>query len=78
MFPGLKTQNEEGHDKTKDTITETTLNQENLGIVVETIFRKAQNEKQYCTFYGDLCEQIIRVELGLRGQKATVKAIKNS
>ena len=78
MFPGLKTPGEEGYDPAKDIITETTLNLENVGIVVETIFRKAQNEKQYCTFYGDLCEQIIRVELSLRGQKATVKAIKNS
>ena len=38
-------------------------------MVVESIFRKAQNEKEYCTFYGDLCEKIIRLELNLRGKE---------
>lgn len=41
MFPGLKIPGEEGYDPTKDIITESSLNQENLNIVVETIFRKA-------------------------------------
>lgn len=53
--------------------------EENLKIVVETIFRKAQNEKEYCTFYGDLCEKIIRLEINLKGhQKVTVKTIRDS
>ena len=47
-------------------------------MVVETIFRKAQNEKQYCDFYGDLCEKIIRLELGLRGLSTIKKNIRNS
>jgi hypothetical protein len=47
-------------------------------VVVERIFKKAQNEKEYCIFYGELCEKIIRLELQLQGLKATVKNIKNS
>lgn len=47
-------------------------------VVVDRIFKKAQNEKEYCIFYGDLCEKIIRLELQLQGLKSTVKNIKNS
>ncbi len=36
-------------------------------MVVQTVFRKAQNEKEYVTFYGELCEKIIKLELSLRG-----------
>lgn len=54
------------------------MNDENMNIVVETIFRKAQNEKEYCNFYGDLCEKMIRLELNLRGQEAKTSTIKNS
>jgi hypothetical protein len=35
--------------------------------VVQTVFRKAQNEKEYVSFYGELCEKIIKLELALRG-----------
>ncbi len=49
-----------------------------LEIVVDTIFRKAQNEKEYCVFYGDLCEKIIRLELKLRGLGLTKKDAKSS
>ena len=48
------------------------LNEENMKVVVQTIFRKAQNEKEYCNFYGDLCERIIRLELTLRGKKLSI------
>ncbi|TNV85454.1 hypothetical protein FGO68_gene13109 [Halteria grandinella] len=51
---------------------------ENMIVVVERIFKKAQNEREYCIFYGDLCEKIIRLELQLQGLKPTVKNIKNS
>lgn len=49
-----------------------------MKVVVETIFRKAQNEREYCLFYGDLCEKIIRLELNLRGLQARIKTIKES
>jgi hypothetical protein len=77
MFGDLKAKDEEGYDPTKDLLTEA-LNEDNMSIVVETIFRKAQNEKEYCTFYGDLCERIIRLELSLRGLEAKQRTIKLS
>lgn len=39
------------------------MNEENLTNVVDVIFRKAQNEKDYCSFYGELVEKLIRLEL---------------
>jgi translation initiation factor 4G len=59
-------------------MTDESVSDENLQIIVETVFRKAQNEKEYCIFYGDLCEKIIKLELNLKNMKATVKNIKNS
>ena len=49
-----------------------------MKLVVESIFRKAQNEKEYCTFYGDLCEKIIRLELNLRGKEEKRNNLKYS
>jgi len=78
-FGDLKTPTEPGYDKEKHpTLTDENLSEENLQIVVETIFRKAQNEKQYCVFYGELCEKIIRLELSLRGLATTKKNIRSS
>jgi hypothetical protein len=78
-FGDLKTPNEAGYDKDlHPTLTDENLSEENLQIVVETIFRKAQNEKQYCVFYGELCEKIIKLELSLRGLATTKKNIRSS
>ena len=77
MFGQLKFKGEEGYDPDQD-INMEQMNEENLGKIVERIFEKAQNEQQYCTFYGDLCERIIRLELNIRGQEAKQKTIKNS
>ena len=46
--------------------------------VVENIFRKAQNEKQYCIFYGELCENLIRTELNIKGESLKVSNLKQS
>ena len=62
MFGSLKQPEEEGYDKEIDIMAENGMNDENLKIVVSQIFKKAQNEKEYCVFYGDLCEKIIRLE----------------
>lgn len=79
IFGDLRHIKEEGYDaNTQTELTDEMLNDENLNIVVETIFRKAQNEKEYCNFYGDLCEKMIRLELNLRGQEAKTSTIKNS
>jgi MIF4G domain len=77
MFGEHKLSNEEGYDPEVDTLTDAKVSDENLQIIVETIFRKAQNEKEYCTFYGDLCERIIKLELNLKNMKANKKNMKN-
>jgi hypothetical protein len=40
-----------------------------MEIVVQTIFRKAQNEHIYCKFYADLCKQITTLEMAAKGKK---------
>lgn len=47
---------ESGYNKEVDTITDDKISSDYLQIIVESIFRKAQNEKDYCSFYGGLCE----------------------
>lgn len=39
------------------------VNDELLDTIVSNIFRKAQMEKEYIIFYGQLCEALIRNEL---------------
>jgi hypothetical protein len=39
---------------------------DNMKFIVVNIFEKAQNEKDYCNFYGSICEKIIKLELNLR------------
>jgi hypothetical protein len=65
MFGDHKLPEEEGYNESVDTLTEDKISNQNLQIIVETIFRKAQNERDYCILYGDLCEKIIRLELNL-------------
>lgn len=67
MYGNLKYADEEGYDPKKDLPLAGIQNEESLKAIVENIFKKAQNEKEYCSFYGDLCERIIRLELNLRG-----------
>lgn len=42
MFGDHKLPEEEGYNESEDTLTEDKVNNENLQIIVETIFRKAQ------------------------------------
>lgn len=42
------------------------------------MFKKAQTEKEYCIFYGDLCERIIKQELTLRGETTSRKNLRFS
>ena len=39
------------------------IHEENMKLIVEVIFKKAQNEKDYCSFYGELVEKLIKLEL---------------
>lgn len=83
LFPGLKTRteckeeeiefNEEEH-KLHDDIVRTDI----LNTIVENIFRKAQLEKEYTIFYGNLCEQMITLELQLRDEAVKISNMKNS
>jgi hypothetical protein len=41
MFGDFKKPDEEGYDKEKDTLKEDAMSDENMTLVVETIFRKA-------------------------------------
>ena len=63
MFGEHKLPTEQGYDPEVDTLTDNQMNEENVQNIVETIFKKAQKENQYSTFYGDLCEKIICLEL---------------
>lgn len=77
IFGNIKCPNEEGYNPEVDKLNIEDCTQ-NLEIVVERIFKKAQNEKEYCVFYGELCEKIIKLELNLKGEKATVKNSRKS
>ena len=60
-------------------LTLETMNLEILTAVVENIFRKAQLEKEYCIFYGKICEKMIKLELSLCDiEKLTSSTMKQS
>lgn len=59
-------------------LTDENIRTDILTLIVENIFRKSQLEKEYTIFYGLLCEEMISLELGLRGEAANVKNMKNS
>ena len=40
-----------------------------LDTIVQNIFRKAQDEKEFIIVYGELCEKLIKLELDLKGEK---------
>ena len=52
--------------------------EELLNVIVQNIFRKAQVEKEYCIFYGDLCEKMIKLELDLKDLNKSVINMKKS
>lgn len=77
IFGSLKHQFEEGYSQEVDQFTMTEEIKSRLLEVVERIYTKAQREKTYCTFYGELTERIVRLELNFKGHvKATVNTIK--
>jgi len=54
------------------------IDEEILESIVSNIIRKAQVEKEYCIFYGELCERKITLELQLRGDTVKISNMKNS
>ena len=59
-------------------LTDESINHEILQLIVENIFRKAQLEKEYTIFYGELCEEMITLELRLRNEAAKISNMRNS
>jgi len=85
LFRGLKTEEEcdnegieynEDEHKLKDGVDQ--IDETVLDVIVQNIFRKAQLEKEYTIFYGELCERKIKLELALRGDSAKLSNMKNS
>ena len=66
MFGDRKTKGEPGYETQPETFE---VEVEKQVLVVKTIFRKAQTEHSYASFYARLCGQIVRLELELKGLK---------
>lgn len=82
LFGNRKTEEEcredgEKYDESQK-LTDDTIRKDILRIIVQNIFRKAQVEKEYCIFYGDICERLIKLELSLRGLENKIKDMKQS
>jgi len=80
LFGDKKTEDEVFSANTEETynpdvhaLKEENINNELLETIVQNIFRKAQLEKEYCIFYGQLCENIIKLETSLRGLELKIK-----
>ena len=82
LYPGLLSKQEcEQEDKEWDEsmlLNDENINHEILQLIVENIFRKAQLEKEYTIFYGELCEEMITLELRLRNEAAKISNMRNS
>lgn len=49
-----------------------------LDTIVNNVVRKAQKENEFCIFYGELCEKLIKTELDLKGEKKIRSNMKKS
>mmetsp|Transcript_9328 Transcript_9328/g.7101 ORF Transcript_9328/g.7101 Transcript_9328/m.7101 type:complete len:80 (+) Transcript_9328:1354-1593(+) len=63
IFGDLKFEEEKGYDPEIHKPLTEIENLDTMKLIVEMLFKKAQNEKEYCVFYGDFCERMIRIEL---------------
>ncbi len=80
LFGDKKTQTEIFEEGTEESynpdvhaLKDEDINSDLLETIVQNIFRKAQLEKEYCIFYGQLCENIIKLETGLRGLEIKIR-----
>jgi methionine synthase I (cobalamin-dependent) len=64
---------EESYNRDLHALKDEDIDSDLLETIVQNIFRKAQLEKEYCIFYGTLCEDIIKLETGLRGLEIKVR-----
>jgi hypothetical protein len=46
--------------------------------IVQNTFRKALREKEYCIFYGELCEKMMKLELSLMDKSNNIANMKVS
>ena len=67
LFGDLKHRHEPGFDPSmpvyRDSEDGNNEQDNNMKLIVERIFNKAQTEHEYCSFYGELCEKMIKLEL---------------
>jgi len=82
LFQDLRTREEceddgEQYDESAE-LDDEKVRMDILETIVQNIFRKAQVEKEYCIFYGDLCEKMIKLELSLRNKKHSLQNMKIS
>jgi len=64
---------EESYNRDLHALKDEDIDSDLLETIVQNIFRKAQLEKEYCIFYGTLCENIIKLETSLRGLEIKVR-----
>lgn len=65
-------------EKLKETLQTVEIDPEIEDIIVTTVFRKAVGERIYCGFYAELCADILRFELEMKGYPAMRSNIKHS
>jgi hypothetical protein len=63
----------ETYDEEQHKLTDENLDLDMVKVAVSNLVRKAQTEREYCIFYGQVTQQIIRTEIELRGFEATFK-----
>jgi len=74
MEAGLKTAAAKAEKKAE--LAEVGIDEEKENIVVKTIFRKAAAEPIYVSFYAELCSDIVRLELEMKGYEPRKQNVK--
>jgi len=83
LFGELKSREEcmaEGidFDEEEHKLQENEINRDVLEVIVRNTFKKAIKEREYCIFYGELCEKMMKLELKLMDLDAAIKNMKRS
>ena len=83
MFPDFKTKKEAFEEEIEYNEEEHKLTDENLDAAtlehfVKYLFKKALEVKFFCIFYGQMCEELINLELNLRDMEQSRANLKHS
>jgi hypothetical protein len=70
--------NQSEQEKLKESLQSVQIAEDIEDIIVTTVFRKAVGERIYCGFYAELCADILRFELEMKGYPAMRSNIKHS